>query len=131
MVGKATLHDELCKLRGMNCVVHINGWPGSGKRTIGAIIAGRIGGRLRQLAIRRNARLLSVVLGISSEENIRRLVTPCRSKHRKLTRPEVLRQQRERYRLLRPAEVEVFDLDVTQLTAGKAAAQILEQLRAA
>lgn len=179
----------------MNCVLHINGWPGSGKRTIGAIIAAQIGGRLldnhvmlnpaealferqdplhaslssavrtvtldhaarlalgvsivftdslsddetdtkrfedfRQLATRRNARLISVVLGIAPEENVRRLLTPGRSEHRKLTRPEVLRQMRERYRLLRPAEVEVFDLDVTQLTADKAAAQILEQLRSA
>lgn len=25
---------------------HINGWPGTGKRTIGKLVAGRIGGRL-------------------------------------------------------------------------------------
>lgn len=30
----------------MTLVLHINGWPGSGKRTIGAIVADRIGGRL-------------------------------------------------------------------------------------
>ena len=30
----------------MSFVLHINGWPGSGKRTIGQIVAERIGGRL-------------------------------------------------------------------------------------
>ena len=30
----------------MNCVIHLNGWPGSGKRTIGAILAARLGARL-------------------------------------------------------------------------------------
>jgi hypothetical protein len=75
---------------------------------------------------RRSAQLMAVVLGIAPEENIRRLLTPGRSEHRKLMRPEVLRQMRERYRLLRPAEVEVLDLDITHLTADEAAAQILE-----
>jgi hypothetical protein len=180
----------LYKLADMSCVLHINGWPGSGKRTIGAIVAAQIGGRLldnhamlnpaealferqdplhaslynavrvvtldhaawlapgvsivltdplsddeadtnrfddfRRLAARRSAQLMAVVLGIAPEENIRRLLTPGRSEHRKLMRPEVLRQMRERYRLLRPAEVEVLDLDITHLTADEAAAQILE-----
>jgi hypothetical protein len=179
----------------MSCVLHINGWPGSGKRTIGAIIAAQIGGRLldnhvmlnpaealferqdplhaslyravrtvaldhaarlapgvsivltdslsddeadtnrfddfRQLATRRNVPLIAVVLGIAPDENIRRLLTPSRSEHRKLTRPEVLRQLRERYRLLRPADVEVIDLDITQLTAEQAAAQILRRMKSA
>jgi hypothetical protein len=79
----------------------------------------------RRLAARRNAQLMAVVLGIAPEENVRRLLAPSRREHRKLTRPEVLRQMRERYRLLRPAEVEVLELDVTQLTADEAAAQIL------
>lgn len=30
----------------MSFVLHINGWPGSGKRTIGGIVAEKIGGRL-------------------------------------------------------------------------------------
>ena len=30
----------------MSYVLHINGWPGTGKRTIGKIVAERIGGRL-------------------------------------------------------------------------------------
>ena len=30
----------------MNNVIHINGWPGSGKRSIGQILATQIGGRL-------------------------------------------------------------------------------------
>lgn len=30
----------------MRYVLHINGWPGTGKRTIGKIVADRIGGRL-------------------------------------------------------------------------------------
>jgi hypothetical protein len=71
------------------------------------------------------------VLGIAPDENIRRLLTPSRSEHRKLTRPEVLRQLRERYRLLRPADVEVIDLDITQLTAEQAAAQILRRMKSA
>lgn len=72
---------------------------------------------IRQLAIRRGTPLISVVLSIALEENIRRLSTPSRSEHRKLTRPDVLQLMRERYRLLRPAGAEVFDSDVTRLTA--------------
>lgn len=30
----------------MSCVVHINGWPGSGKLTISRVVAKRLGGRL-------------------------------------------------------------------------------------
>lgn len=30
----------------MTCIIHINGWPGSGKRTIGQFVAKTLGGRL-------------------------------------------------------------------------------------
>jgi hypothetical protein len=30
----------------MSLILHINGWPGSGKLTIGRIVAGRLGARL-------------------------------------------------------------------------------------
>jgi hypothetical protein len=179
----------------MNCVLHINGWPGSGKRTIGSIVASRIGGRLldchvmlnpaealfergdplhaslldavrtialdhaaklkpnvsivltdplsddafdtklferfRQLAKRRKARLVSVVLEIALEENVRRLLTPSRSEQRKLRRPEVLQQMRDSYRLLRPSGAEILDLDVTQLTEVEAATRIADWIRSA
>ena len=174
----------------MNCVVHLNGWPGSGKRTIGAILAAKSGARLldvhtmlnpaealferddplhaalynavrslvldyaarlapgtslvltdpvaddkagvalfeqfRDLATQRGARLLSVLLDITPEENIRRLQTPSRAEHRKLTRPDVLLHMRVHYELLRPQGAEITTLDVTHLSAEGAAARILE-----
>lgn len=144
----------------MNCVLHLNGWPGSGKCTIGQILAERLNGRLldnhallnpaealferhdplhvllwqavrqvtldyaaklptdsaiiltdplvigsevdlalfecfRSLAERRNAKLISVILDIDPEENVRRIQASGRSEQRKLTRPEVLRRMRE------------------------------------
>lgn len=174
----------------MNCIVHLNGWPGSGKRTIGAILAAQSGvwlldvhvmlnpaealferddplhaalhdavrslvldyaarlapgtslvltdpladdragaarfGQFRDLAARRGACLLAVRLDIAPEENLRRLQTPSRAEHRKLTRPDVLLHMRDRYELLRPQGAEVTPLDVTRLSAEGAAARILE-----
>ena len=176
----------------MNCVVHLNGWPGSGKRTISAILAARGGarlldvhvmlntaealferddplhaapydavrslvldyaaklaagtslvltdpladdragaalfGRFRDLATRRGACLLSVLLDIMPEENVRRLQTPSRAEHRKLTRPDVLLHMRDRYELLRPQGAETMILDITHLSAEEAAARILERM---
>lgn len=179
----------------MNCVVHLNGWPGSGKRTIGAILAIRLGarlldahvmlnpaealferddplhaalrddvrslvldyaaklapgmslvltdplaadeadmalfGRIRDLAVQRNARLAPIVLDITPGENVRRLQTPSRAEHRKLTRPDVLLRMRDRYELLRLQGTETMTLDITHLSADEAAARILEWIRPA
>ncbi len=179
----------------MNCIVHLNGWPGSGKRTIGSILAARLGARLldvhvilnpaealferddplhaalregvrslvldyaaklasgmsliltdplaadeaditlferfRDLAAQRNARLVSIVLDIGLGENLRRLQTPSRAEHRKLTRPDVLLRMRDRYELLRPQGTEIMTLDITHLSADDAAACILEWIRPA
>ena len=38
----------------MNCVVHLNGWRGSGKRTIGAILAAASGARLLDVHVMLN-----------------------------------------------------------------------------
>lgn len=65
-----------------------------------------------------------MVLEIAPEENARRLVSPGRSNLLKLTRVEVLEAMRSRYRLLRPSDTEVVDLDVTELSAVAAAGQI-------
>ena len=179
----------------MNCIIHLNGWPGSGKRTIGAILAAQIGARLldvhvmlnpaealferddplhaalrdgvrsmvldyaaklapgtslvltdplaadeagvtlfkrfQDLAAQRNARLLSIVLDIGLGENLRRLETPSRAEHRKLTRPDVLLRMRDRYELLQPQGAEIMTLDITHLSADEAAARILEWIRPA
>lgn len=174
----------------MSLVLHLNGWPGTGKRTIAGIVAARLGARLldnhvmlnpaealferedphhaalldavrrltmayaekvppgtpiiatdalgddeadallfnryRTLAARRDGRLISVVLDISWQENVRRLQGAERAGQRKLTRPGVLRDLRDRYRLLRPADVEAMCLDVSDLAAEDAASRILD-----
>lgn len=83
-------------------------------------------GRFRDLAAQRGARLLSVRLDITPEENLRRLQTPSRAEHRKLTRPDVLLPMRDRCALLRPQGAEIMTLDVTHLSAEGAAARTLE-----
>ena len=85
-------------------------------------------GRFRDLATRRGARLLPVRLDIAPEENLRRLQTPSRAEHRKLTRPDVLLHIRNRYELLGPQGAEVMTLDATHLSAEDAAARILERM---
>ena len=179
----------------MNCIVHLNGWPGSGKHTIGAILAARSGARLldvhvmlnlaealferddplhaalyeavrslvldhaaklalgtslvltdplagdragvalferfRDSAARRGARLLPALLDIMPEENIRRLRTPSRGEHGKLTRPDVLLHMRDRYELLRPQGAEAMTFDITHLSAEGTAARILEWMKPA
>ena len=176
----------------MNRIIHLNGWPGSGKCTIGAILAAKSGarlldvhvmlnpaealferddplhaalydairslvlgyaaklapgtslvltdpladdragaalfGRFRDLATRQGARLLAVRLDIAPEENLRRLQTPSRTEHRKLTRPDVLLHMRTRSELLGPQGAEVMTLDATHLSAEGAAARILERM---
>jgi hypothetical protein len=178
----------LQKVHLMSCVIHINGWPGSGKRSIGTILAAEIGGKLldchvmlnpaealferndplhaelldavrsvtldyaaklaqavsiiltdplsddasdtavferyRNLATRRGARLISVTLEIEAAENVRRLETPSRAEHRKLTRATVLRELWHNVKLLQPEGTEAYSLDVTHLTASEAAARI-------
>lgn len=174
-------------------IVHINGWPGSGKWTIAGVLARRLGARLvdnhvmlnpaealfdrddplywslrkairaaildhaarvdaatpliftdaladdatdlaifeeyRELAARRSARLVSIVLECEQEENIRRLTRAGRAELHKLTQPEVLGELRAKYRLLRPGGVELVELDVTRLSADAAALAIADALR--
>lgn len=79
----------------------------------------------RALASARRARLVSVVLQCSEEENERRLVSQGRAAQQKLTRISTLRHLRENYRLLRPAEVECYTLDVSVMTVDDAAGWIV------
>jgi gluconate kinase len=176
----------------MSLILHINGWSGSGKLTIGRIVAGRLGARLldnhtllnpaealferedplhgslrrelrdivfmyasqlspsvsvvltdaladnsrdkalfddcRALARARSARLVAVVLDCDLDENVQRLTNERRADHRKLISPAVLRDLRSKYRLLRPGDVELIELDVTRLTAEAAASGIMNRL---
>ena len=74
----------------------------------------------------RGGRGLAVVLDIGWQENVRRLQSAKRAERQKLTRPEVLRSLRDRYRLLRPASVESLALEVSDLAATDAAFRILD-----
>jgi predicted kinase len=171
-----------------NLIVHINGWPGSGKLTIARILARSLGARLldnhimlnpaealfersnplhrslhrevravtldhaarlapgiplvftdalgddagdrsffdayRQLAERRSARLVAVVIACDPDENVRRLSASGRAEQHKLVNPKVLVQLRADHKLLRPEGVDVIELDVTHRTAAEAAASI-------
>jgi hypothetical protein len=176
----------------MSLILHINGWPGSGKLTIGQIVAGRLGARLldnhtvlnpaealferddplhgslqrklrdivfmyaaqlppsvhivltdaladdshdkalfdeyRALARARSVRLVAAVLDCDLDENVQRLTDERRVDHRKLISPAVLRDIRSKYRLLRPGDVELIELNVTRLTAEAAASGIVNRL---
>lgn len=46
MEGRGCGLNPLCYPGTMSYALHINGWPDTGKRTIGKIVADRIGGRL-------------------------------------------------------------------------------------
>src|SRR5207244_2599228 len=109
----------------MSLVLHINGWPGCGKLTIGPLVAEHLGALFddyRAFARGRSSRLVSAVLDCDLDENLQRLARPGRAEQRKLTRAAVLRDLRAKYSLLKPEGVERIDLDVTQLSAEGAAA---------
>lgn len=173
----------------MSLVIHVNGWPGSGKLTIAREMAARLNGRVidnhtllnpaealyartdpayarlrrdvrelvfahlarmdarvpliftdalsedpwdarmfeeyRALAVSRRARLISILLDCSQDENERRLVSAGRAAQQKLTRISTLRELRQNYRLLKPANVENYTLDVSLMTVDDAAGWIL------
>ncbi|MBL8581040.1 MAG: AAA family ATPase [Rhizobiaceae bacterium] len=175
-------------------MVHINGWPGSGKLTIGRKLAGMIDARMvdehlisapadmlfsrretlnrtlridirkavfshilrapramsfvftdsladhpqdaatfenyRELAERRRARLVAVVVDCSEEENLRRLKLQARDERKKFTDPKRMRKLRDEHKLLRSERVELVEIDVTRLSAEQAAEAIAKGLRA-
>jgi hypothetical protein len=82
----------------------------------------------RELARRRNARLVAVVLDCAQEENLRRLVLPDRTERLKLVNPEILSGLRAKHLLLRAKDCELVGLDVTTLSAEEAAAEIAGRL---
>lgn len=170
-------------------IIHMNGWPGTGKLTIARILAHRLSARLldnhtlmnpaealfarrdplyaslrqeirrvafehigraptpetfiftdalsdddgdtktfeayRDLAAKRGARLVAVVLDCALEENLRRLAAPGRAEARKLTDPSVLNGLRDRHRLLRGQADRLVEVDVTKLSPEEAAVEIL------
>ena len=169
----------------VNTIVHINGWPGTGKLTIARLLAGRTGAKLvdnhtlinpaemlysrqdplyrslrteirrvvfdhiaragpeasfvftdalsdddfdkrqfesyHDLAKRRGATLVAVVIDCEEAENLKRLAAPGRSERLKLTTPEVLLDLRAKHRLLRAEADRQVELDVTRLSAEDAA----------
>ena len=173
-------------------VVHIGGWPGSGKRTIGRVVADTLRGRLIdnhimldaaraiydrgmpgsaelreevravvmshaeklpgdvpiiltdaladepaarplfeptvKLAEKRSADLVTFVLDLSPEENLRRLQAPERSGAAKLKDPNVLSDIRRKDRLFCPDGCTM--LDVTDLTPKQAAQAICDNIGA-
>jgi hypothetical protein len=82
----------------------------------------------RALARARSVRLVAVVLDCDLDENMQRLTDERRADHRKRISPAVLRDIRSKYRLLRPGDVELIELDVTRLTAEAAASGIVNRL---
>jgi hypothetical protein len=77
-----------------------------------------------ELARKREAELIAVVLECEEEENLRRLKAAGRAELLKLTNGEVLRDLRAKYRLLRPTDVTCIELDVSSLSAADTAAAI-------
>ncbi|MGD9919972.1 MAG: nucleoside kinase [Pseudorhodoplanes sp.] len=169
-------------------IIHLNGWPGIGKLTIGRVLAERLGARLVDnhllhdvaircaglqdpqrwplyeavriaaydvlanrpasetfvmtnalcvnapreieawrhvvdLAVKRNAVLIPVVLGGGLEENMRRLQSPDRV-GRKLTDPRALAAFMSSGRLQKPDVPELLELDTTGLFPPDSAAAI-------
>lgn len=82
----------------------------------------------RRLASARAARLVPVILTCTLEENIRRLTSPGRAEARKMVNPELLTYGRTKFALLRPAGLDIIDLDVTGLTPEATANAILARL---
>lgn len=97
-------------------VVHLNGWPGVGKLTIG-----------RALAERLNARLIDNHLLHDAAIACAGLDDPQRWP-RKLTDPALLRDFIARDTIQRPDVPKLLILDVTELSAEQAAACICRHL---
>lgn len=78
----------------------------------------------RELTDKRRARLVSVVLDCSEEENARRLVMSGRVERLKLTYVTTLRSLRAEHRLLRDRTCELFEIDATTLSPEDVAQKI-------
>lgn len=81
-----------------------------------------------KLADQLGAKLISVVLDCTPEENARRLLDASRRELRKLDSPDILADIRRASNLLRPEGVPRIDLDVTRLTAEEAAALVADRV---
>lgn len=85
---------------------------------------------LWDFADKREATFVAVILECDPEENVRRLVSKERAQLHKLTRPEILAEQRAAHRLLKAQDVPSISLDVTAISAEVAALAILAELQA-
>ncbi|WP_429812129.1 hypothetical protein [Ensifer sp. B1-9] len=83
-----------------------------------------------ELARKRGARLVAVVIDCDLEENLKRLTRAGRTKQHKLTDPEVLVGLRKANRLLRGKSDQLIEIDVTALGADAAAEAIAAQIAA-
>lgn len=83
----------------------------------------------RELAQKRDARLIAVVLDCAPEINAQRLVAAGRAEKRKLTDATVLASLRASHRLLRAQGVPLIELDVGALSPGEAAAHLASHCR--
>ena len=84
----------------------------------------------RELAQRRGARLVAVVLDCAPQINAQRLVAAGRAEKRKLTDPAILASLRADHRLLRAQGVPLITLDVGALSPSEAAAILAERCKA-
>jgi hypothetical protein len=118
-------------------IIHLNGWRGVGKQTIGRALAERIGARfihnhlLHDVAIvcARGALLIPVVLEADREEHFRRVQSVERI-GRKLTDTAVLEEFFNIDKVHRPDVPELLVLDVTHLAPQEAAERIIEHASA-
>ncbi len=81
--------------------------------------------RVVQLALKRNSILVPVKLLISEEENLRRIVEPSRLLRYKSIDPK---DACSKHKLMRIPGPNLLELDVTTLSAAKAAKKILEHV---
>ena len=135
-------------------IVHINGWPGTGKLTVGRLLAvfdhavradpadsfvftdaladdaddSATFSWYLDLAAGRGADLVAVLLDCAQEENARRLVSPGRSEALKLTDTARLQQLRANYKLLRGLAEHTVEIDKTDLSPEQTTARILAHI---
>ena len=114
-------------------IVHINGWPGSGKLTVGREVARKLGARLldnhtlHDVAIRLCERGTPEYWDLYyqvREEKVRRLQSE-RRRHRKMIDPKPLVEWRSKYELLTDDTVPSLTVDNTSLTPDAAADEIV------